>query len=505
MTHYPAALPLEFFTLERGSPTPLYQQLYAEARQAILTGRLAPGTRLPPTRVLADQLGVSRSTIINAYELLLSEGYLDGLTGSGTFVATTIPESLLLSRSTAPSAPTPPTDVPQLSRRGLFMATSYDQVHAYGNVHPFNLHTPALDAFPLPAWSKLAARCHRSLSRAHLAHSDPLGYRPLREAIAAYLAASRSVNCGPDQVFVVSGSQLALDFVARVLLDPGDTVWIEDPGHPMVWKTFLAAGAQVVAVPVDGDGLDVSAGVAAAPRARLAFVTPSHQYPLGATMSLARRLALLDWANREAAWIVEDDLDGEFRYSGRPLPALQGLDRHSRTFYLGNFDKVLFPSLHLGYVVVPADLVEAIARARVLVDPFPPLFHQIVLAEFIAAGHFERHIRRMRTLYAARRDILLDALANEFGDGPRTGPAESGTSVTVWLGEDVDLATLAAEAARRDIELPLLSAFWRQPPPEAGNGLVLGFAGFDEWQIRDGVRRLARLAASARRARPGVG
>ena len=323
-----------------------------------------------------------------------------------------------------------------------------------------------------------------------LGYGDPAGYRPLREAIAAYLGAARAVRCTADQVIIVAGSQQGLDIAARLLLDPGDAAWVEEPGYTGAKGALSAAGARLVPVPVGPEGLEVAAGIAACPTARLAYVSPSHQYPLGVTLSLAQRLALLDWADHAQAWILEDDYDSEYRYTSRPLAALQGLDRAERVLYIGTFSKVLFPALRLGYVVVPPDLVSPFVAARAVADRHSPSIEQAVVADFIREGHFARHIRRMRALYAERQAILLDAAHQTFGDRLSIPSAEAGMHLVAWLPDGADAATIAIRAEALGVVVQPLSAY--TTTPLARQGLLLGYAAFPTEEIRAGMRQLAR-------------
>jgi GntR family transcriptional regulator/MocR family aminotransferase len=474
--------------LDPAAAEPLFRQLYDGLRQAILGGALPAGSRLPASRGLAGELGVSRNTVLNAYEQLLAEGYLEGRLGSGTYVPHTLPEELLQVCGAPPPSRPGPRRRRGLSCRGECLATP-TTVARSGTPRPFRPGIPGLDAFPFETWFRLVARHHRRPPRELLGYGDAAGYGPLREAIAAHLGPARAVRCEPGQVIVTTGSQQGLDLAARLLLDPGEPVWFEDPGYPGARAALRAAGAEVVGVPVDADGLDVAAGNARCPGARMAYVSPSHQYPLGVTLCLPRRLALLEWARRADAWVVEDDYDSEFRYAGRPLAALQGLDRDGRVVYLGTFSKALFPSLRLGYLVVPPDLAGAFVAARAAIDRQAPTLAQAVLADFLAEGHFVRHVRRMRTLYAERQEALLRAAGRELGGLLEVCPCPTGMHLVGRLADGRDDREASRAAARAGVEAPPLSAYGLDGRCPAG--LLLGYAGLEPRQIRDGVRRLA--------------
>ena len=506
-------------SLDPKSTTPLHRQLYEEIRAAVLGGRLSAGARLPSTRALAADLDISRNTVTGAFDQLLAEGYIEARPGAGTFVAKELPEDLLrvspsppTARDSAPasdlsqrgqmlaSTPVAPAarDAPvrgsapasELSRRGQMLASTPVAPAARDGASAcaFRPGIPALDEFPRDLWARIAARLYRQSKFDLLCYGDPAGYPPLRRAIAEYLRAARGVNCHWQQVIVTSGSQQALDLAARVLLDPGDTAWVEDPGYFGARGAWTAAGIHCVAVPVDTEGLSVVQGELSAPRARMAYVSPSHQYPLGVTMSLARRMALLAWARRRSAWIAEDDYDSEFRYAGRPLAALQGLDTTGRVIYMGTFSKVLFPALRLGYMVVPGGIVDAFAAARALADRHPPGPSQALVAEFLTEGHFARHIRRMRTLYAERQAALLSAARREWTGLLDISPADAGMHLVAWLPEgsnDGEVSRLAGEAG---VIAPPLSAYCHSAVPRPA--LLLGYSSVSPRKIQEGARRL---------------
>jgi GntR family transcriptional regulator/MocR family aminotransferase len=479
--------------LDPAAGHPLHRQLYSGLRAAILSGRLATGARLPSTRALADELDVSRNTVLDAYAQLLAEGYVEGKVGSGTYVSRALPDELLHVRAERAAPPEAAARRGPSRRGALLAATPVSAAHDHERPRAFGPGLAAFDTFPFEIWARLMLRRWRRPPPELLSYGDPAGYAPLRQGIAAYLNTARGVRCAPEQVIVVAGSQQGLDLAARVLLDPSDAAWIEDPGYMGARGALGSAGARLVPVPVDAEGIDVAAGVERCAEARLAYVTPSHQFPLGVTMSLPRRLALLEWARRAGAWLLEDDYDSEYRYAGRPLPALQGLDGEARTVYLGTFSKVLFPSLRLGYIVVPGDLVDAFVSARALADRHGPSVEQAALADFIAQGHFARHIRRTRALYAERRDALIAAVRRELNGLIELAASDAGMHMVGWLPAGMDDRAASRRAAAHGVDAPPLSAYAIEPRPRGG--LLLGYAAVGEREIVEGVRRLAAALA----------
>ena len=486
------------FAVDPESALPFQEQIARHLREAVLRGHLRPGARLPSTRSFAAELGVSRQTVVLAYERLVAEGYAHGQRGSGIYVPHVLPEDLAPpAAEVCPSAvETRRADYPALSARGRdLIGLSVTPVpRGPGLLAP---GTPALDAFLDDTWARLSARFWRGRPAAdQLGYADPAGYRPLREAIAEHLGVTRGLACDADDVVITSGSQHAIELTARLLIDAGDAVWIENPGFVAGHSAVESAGARVVPVPVDGEGLDVEAGVRLAAGARMAVVTPSHQYPLGVAMSLRRRLALLDWAERADAWIVEDDCDGDYRYAGRPLHPLRALGRQSaanRVIYVGTFAKVLAPGLRIGFLVAPPGLAEAFAHARALFDRQSPTPLQITLAEFIGEGHFATHLRRMRMLYAERRDALLTVLERYCADVLDWGAVpEAGLHLVARLRDaavpQADLAIWEAAKAL-GLQTPPLSPHYR-----AGGeaGLVIGFGATLPGNMQDAVQRLRR-------------
>ena len=476
---------------DAGAASPAYRALYEAIRQAILAGRLKAGTKLPGSRELARQHGCSRGTVVAAFEVLLAEGYVEGRVGSGTYVASTLPDDLLeVARSTrqgaARDAASGAPDIALSAYARRVQPFSANEPHP---VRAFRADLPALDLFPTALWARLASRRARGLSRRQLLGCEPLGLPALREAVTDYLATSRGVRAEPGQVAIVSGVQEALDLVTRLLIDPGARVAVEDPGYQAAAFAFEAAGAKVVAVPVDAEGLVVDRRRLRG--ARLVYVTPAHQYPLGITMSLPRRLALLHWARAAGAFIFEDDYDSEYRYSGRPAPALQGLDDRDSVIFAGSFNKVLFPSLRMGYVVLPPVLVEKAAASRSLASRHRPLFEQLVLLDFLAEGHFGRHLRRMREIYGERLATLLEAARGRFDGRLELSPIEAGLQTSARLLGGGLANDVAKRAAAAGVEVRPLARHYREGRgPEA---LLLGFAAVDPGEIRRGVRDLAAV------------
>ncbi len=514
--------PVFELSLDPTAATPLYRQLYGGLRDAILSGRLAPGARLPSSRVLAADHGVARNTVLQAYDQLRSQGYLIGQRGGGTRVCPTIPEVhaaiapggrlRTAGRSAGPTARRPRAGrahsrAPRISRRGSRLeatASSHPPLGG-GPTVPFSIGIPAIDAFPSRLWARLAGRRWRT-RRVDLGNADPAGDRPLREAIASYVTAARGARCTADQVLVTNGAQQALHLVANVMLDPGDVAWIENPGYLGARMALEAAGARIVPIPVDDEGLDVAAGRRIAPRPRLIYVTPSHQFPLGVVMSASRRLELLRWARRASAWIVEDDYDSEFRYAGRPLPCLQGLEVEAspagesvRVLYVGTFGKTLVPGLRLGYLVVPDGVVDAFRAARLATDRHTPAPEQGVLADFIGDGHYARQIRFVRRICAERQEVLLAEAASALNGLLTLAPDPAGLHLVGRLGPDLDDRRAARLAAAEGVHVSPVSeyAIGERTGAKIPRALLLGYAAHDARQIRDGVHRLTRALERA--------
>lgn len=490
----------------------LSRQLYQALRQRILDGRLGSGVRLPASRDLAASLAISRNSVMRAYDQLYAEGFTEGRIGDGTYVAqlpngprpakklsTHLPTGLSLGLSTDLSTNLS-NDAEDLSSKVVhstamaMLEKHHLQAHKAGVPRAFRVGVPAFDLFPFDVWGKLHAAFWRKPGMHQLGYGDPAGEWRLRELIAAYLRTSRDMQCGPEQIVITSGAQQAITLCAQLLLDAGDAVAIENPGYRSAGHVFAVAGATLHGMPVDAEGMRCPQ--AGSEPCKLAYVTPSHQYPLGVTMTLARRLELLAWAERTGGWIVEDDYDGEYRYSGAPLAPLAALDRHGRVLYVGTFGKVVFPALRLGYLVLPPNLVEPFSQRRALDMRHSEIGTQAVMAEFIAAGHFQRHIRRMRRAALARRDALLAGWPEDLrGCSPMPKPL-AGLHVSVTVESYAREQELVAQAESVGVEIGPLSDYWlpdSKTPVDNRAGLVLGFAAVPQADIASALARLRKV------------
>ena len=480
--------------VDRKSLKPLHRQIYDAFCTAIVEGGLRPRQRIPSTRVLASELGVSRFPVLNAYAQLLAEGYFESRVGAGTIVSRSLPDQPTASAATEGRRGLALTG-PRPVSRGASILPPFDRQPWLRGWGAFGVGQVAFDQFPLQIWSNLVAGHCRNMDAKSFHYGESIGSMALRKTVASYLRTTRALHCEAEQIAIVSGSQQALEISARLILDPGSSVWIEDPGYSFARDAFAMTGCRLVPVPVDKEGLDVAAGIKRCRKARAAFVTPSHQFPLGVTMSASRRLKLLDWAQNTGSWIIEDDYDSEYRYENSPIPALQGLDASARGIFIGTFSKVLFPSLRLGYVVVPLDLVDRFLSIRRAMDIAPPTFYQEVLANFISEGHFGRHIRRMRVLYRERRSALVAGLRKEIGGMVEVLGAEAGMHLTVILpkGSHSDLE-IAERAARQNLWVwPLSSSYLGEAPRQ---GFILGFGSTEIVDIPHAVRKLRYLLAA---------
>jgi GntR family transcriptional regulator/MocR family aminotransferase len=485
-----------FITLDEKSDAPLYQQIYETIRRSILRGGFHSGRQLPASRLLAKQLGVSRMTVVNAYEQLLAEGYLEGRAGAGTFVAAHLPEEFLQASSfeRLELQEKPLTRKVILSDYGSKLAESSKiilQHHGATPLVPFQHGVAAIDEFPFGVWAKIAQKWQKRPPTSVLSYGDAVGFQPLRDAIAAHLAAARGVRCTSEQIIITNGTQQALDLISRIFLSESEDVCLEDPGYIGARYIFTATGARIVPVPIDDEGFDVQKARKRSSKARLIYVTPSHQFPLGVTMSLARRLSLLEWARERDAFIIEDDYNSEYRYSGRPHASLQGLDRDGRVIYVGSFSKTIFPALRLGYLVAPADLIEVFAASRALAGLHSPVIEQAILAEFIDERHFARHIRRMRGIYEERQQTLVEEARKNLGSMLEVAPAKAGMHLIGWLPGGISDREVSRRAADAGLNLAPVSAYCINQ--KLRGGLLLGYTAYEEKHIRQGIKKLARV------------
>lgn len=494
--------------LDPNATIPMHRQIYEEIRRAILSGRLSAGHKMPSTRALSQSLGISRATVTMSYEYLLSEGYFEALTGSGTYVSRKIPEDLMhvdheLSSDAStelPDAAEPfvPVQHKRLSWYGQTLASR--NWLDFPDVEPsiqFSFGRPDLDEFPMRLWSQLISKY---LNQRDLSSLDcptrSKGHLPLRQALAGYLARARAFQCDPERIVIVNGSQQAIALVARILVDRDDYAAIEEPGYLGAQKALMAAGANLLPIPVDHAGLrvedlkrrfDVGSGLSA----KLVYVTPSHQYPTGVALALPRRLELLKWAARTGTYIIEDDYDSEYRYKGRPIPALAGLDKYGSVIYIGTFSKVLFPAMRLGYIVLPENLVDVFARGKWLVDRHSALLDQQVLTEFISAGHLERHIRKMRGLYERRRKLFVDKLKETFGNRISILGDNAGINVLVRFNTECGDDELVERAMQQGVGLSSTRKYYiGQHRP---NEFLLNYGGLKDEDLLEGIRVIASI------------
>jgi GntR family transcriptional regulator / MocR family aminotransferase len=480
--------------IDRRAREPLHRQIYNAYRTAIVECALRPKDRIPSTRTLALELGLSRIPVLNAYAQLLAEGYFESRIGAGTVVSSTLPDQT--PQPLRSPASTGARRGPRPVSRASLALPSMQGILPWlgGRLGAFSVGQPALDHFPVKIWSRLVVRRSRSLSISSMHYSDPMGSRDLREAVATYLRTARGVRCEAEQIMIVSGSQLALEIATRVLLDRGSRVWMEEPGYRFARNVFALNGCRIIPVPVDKEGLNVAAGVRRCRTARAALVTPSHQYPTGVTMSASRRLQLLEWSQKSGAWIIEDDYDSEFRYDSMPIASLQGLDRGSQVVYIGTFSKVLFPSLRLGYLVIPPELIDRFLSVRLTIDICPPTFLQTVLADFIREGHFSRHIRRMRPLYRERRSALFESIKSDLGIPVDVAGEQAGLHLSLTLPPGLRDRAMSQRAARHGLWLaPLSTCYMEHPAPQ---GFILGFSNTSTAEIPRAVKKLSKILHS---------
>ncbi|VEP18430.1 Transcriptional regulator with HTH domain and aminotransferase domain [Hyella patelloides LEGE 07179] len=480
--------------LDRTSTTPLYQQLTEKIRTVVLEGRLKPNQKLPSSRNLAKSLNISRSTVTQSYEQLESEGYLETRRGSGTYICQTVPDQWLNSQPIEPVTTKIDKDS-TLSQFGTnLISIGSLKVSESDYEISFRYGDPAVEYFPMQQWRKFLARhCENSTALLNYA-PDAAGHFPLRVEIADYLGRSRAVRCTPEQIIIINGSQQALDLIARLILDSGDWVAMEEPGYLGARHCFLAQSAYIQPIAVNSEGLSVEYLRNYRQKFKFVYVTPSHQFPTGVTLSLSQRIALLQWAEKTDTLIIEDDYDSEYRYGEKPIPALQGMDRSQSVIYIGTFSKILFPSLRIGYLVVPPVWIPIFCKAKWLCDRFCPILEQYALTDWIGSGHFERHIRRMRHLYHLRRQALIQAFEKYFGDRVTILGANAGIHLMVKIQTALPDNTIIQKAAAVGVGLISARRYYLQPQHQGE--FIFGYAQLEEAQIEQGIKKLSQVLKS---------
>jgi len=468
---------LAAITIKKNSEFPVYRQLYNEFRGAILKGRFRAGQRLPATRELSKYFNISRTTVLLAFENLMLEGYLKGKQGSGTFISDEIPEHLIFATAN--------TNLAKNYKIKKYLDSERNDFYMF---KPFKPGVPDLNEFPFQTWSKLFTQSVNELSKENFGYSSSAGYKPLRKAIADYIRIARSVKCESEQVIITSGSQQGIDLATRVLLNKGDSVGFEEPGYHGGRDTFIAAEINILPMPMDEEGINFKKTKR---KPELIYVTPSHHYPLGITMSLNRRLELLDYCSSNGVWVLEDDYDSEYRYNGHPLSSLQGIDNNNSVIYMGTFSKVMFPGLRLGYLVVPENLIESFTAAKMLADRNSPIFEQAALEKFITSGYYGRHIRRMRVLYEKRKEVFYKYVEKYLSNHLKLHPTEAGLHTVGWLLNFKDDNTFAKLMFENGVITPPLSGY--SITKKVKPGLVLGYAAYSEQQIKTAVKKIASL------------
>ena len=483
-------IPLLTLNINFSSKIPLYKQLYESIRNSIIDGKFSVGQKLPGTRTLATELKISRYTVSTAFQQLLIEGYIKGKPGSGSYI-NEIPDKPLQFKSKGSSSTTKRKIFTKISKQ-VESIQYYRDAIASTNIIPFRISVPSQDEFPIKTWLKLNNKAAQIYSQIHLRYSDAAGYMPLRQEIAKYLRTYRAVNCKAEQVIIVSGSQQGLDLIVKSLVEPNDSVIIEDPGYFGIKMALQFTKAKVCPVPLDEEGLDINYLTKNFKNPKLIFTTPSHQYPLGSIMGNTRRNNLLQYADKNNSWIIEDDYDSELRYTGSPLPSLQGMDKNNSVIYLGTFSKVLFPGLRLGYIVVTdSKLFEVLSAAKLMTDIQNPVFEQIITYFFLKEGYFTKHIRKLRVLYKSRQEILINEIKKELDGIIRVDESPAGMHLICWLPKNADEKKIARVAKENDIIVfPLSNSsvkFFKEP------ALFLGYTAFNQNEIKEGVRRLKEV------------
>ncbi|WP_259067793.1 PLP-dependent aminotransferase family protein [Mucilaginibacter sp. X4EP1] len=478
-----------FITIHKNKGATIHDQLYEQLKTGVYNGMLRSGERMPSSREMSTEFKISRNAVLQVFEQLTIEGFFEAKTGAGTFISKNVDKfSWSKSKTTAPE-----------QKPERFTARPYGLNDAFKGhvsslelIHPFQASVPLISEFPFQTWARISAAVHKKMNKLHLGYDDAQGYWPLRKALCDHLRISRSVNCDPDNMLIVNGSRQALNLIAEILLNDGDQCWMEDPGYPGATSAIKRFGGQICPVPIIDDGMDLNFASHHYPKAKLAYVTPSHQFPMGNTMALSERVKLLNWAKDHDMWIVEDDYDSEFRYNSRPIPALQGMDTNGNVIYVGNLSKVILPALRLGYMVFPT---KAMARqftiAKSVIEGQSNIINQAIINEFIRQGHFSRHIRRMRVLYKKAQDDLVNLIRLHLNNRLQPVPVEAGMHFIAWLPPGVNATIIANDALKEGLIIQTLNQYSVQFNNQ--NGLILGFAGFSFMEMETAILVLKRV------------
>lgn len=492
MSKTPPQIFMPFIRLNKDDGMPLYLQLYEQIKQAIFNGRLQENERMPSTRILSAELSVSRNSVFQAYEQLMVEGFLQGKKGDGTYVCVQLNKaSHRAVKMPAPSKPLT-AEVLKYKDRSQLPQELLKRDCAKEPWLPFQSAVPAVQHFPFKTWARIAAGIYRNIHELHLGYGDTQGHLPLRQALADYLRLNRSIVCTPEQILIVNGSRQAVNLAAQVLIKNGDLCWMEDPGYQAARGAISRWGGKLCPVPLTRYGLDIDYAIQHYPSAKFAYVTPSHQYPLGGTLPLGERLKLLQWAAKHQMWLVEDDYDSEFRYNGRPVPALKGLDDKGRVIYTGTFSKVLFPALRLGYMVLPSvEMAKQFKLVKSTIDRQNPVIDQAIVAQFMQEGHFARHLRKMRTLYKKQQDELVALLKKHLGAYLEVDACDTGMHLIAWMLQSGNAEELAKKALNEGIIVQAVSDY--SVHFEHNKGLIMGFTGFSVKEMEQAVMKLKAL------------
>ncbi len=481
-----------FVGIEKNPGRTIHSQLYEQLKNGIYEGMLRPCDRMPSSREMSADLKISRNTVLQVFEQLMMEGFFETKTGSGTFISKNVDKFAYPKNRSAL-----PVQKPAHATANPFGLndTFKGHISALEPMLPFQQSVPLIPEFPFPAWARISANIIKKMNLLHLGYDDAQGHFPLRKALCDHLRISRSINCEPENMLIVNSTRQALHLTAEILLNKGDQCWMEDPGYPGAVSAIQRFGGQVCPVPITNNGMDVNFAMQHYPKAKLAYITPSHQFPMGDTMALSERIKLLNWAKENQMWIVEDDYDSEFRYNSRPIPALQGMDTNGNVIYVGNLSKVLLPALRLGYMVFPTNTIaRQFATGKSAIDGQSNIINQAIISEFIRQGHFSRHIRRMRVLYKKNQDDLVNLINQHLKNRLTPAPVEAGMHLVAWLPSNINAGIIANEALKEGLIINTLSQF--SIKFDRQNGIVLGFSGFTYKEMEAGVLTLKRILAN---------